>query len=117
MPDAKCRAERRAQLSQRGKDCNAPLEVLLFSASDGKAELIEVGAGAGLSEDNQGSEDITPYKVANIMLHTSDFASLHFMAFVWSRYVEGDSKILVFHDVPSYFKISKIWGYCFSKMH
>ena len=57
-------------------DCNAPHEVLLFSALDGKAELLEVGAGVGLSEDKQGSEDITPYIVANTLLHKFElFAS------------------------------------------
>ena len=64
------------QLSQLGKDCNVSLELLLFSASDGKAELMEVGASVGLSEGNQGPEDITPYEVANILLHTVElFAS------------------------------------------
>ena len=52
--------------------CNAPLEGHIFSASEGKAEVMEVVTGVGLSEANQGSEDIAPNKAANIMLHAAE---------------------------------------------
>ena len=34
-----------------------------------------------------------------------------------NKYFEGDCKIFIFQDVPWCFKISKIGGYWFSKMH
>ena len=69
MPNAKCRAKRRVQLSQIGKGCDLPLEFILHHVIDGEGKLMQIGAGAGLGEGNQASEDVTPNEATSIILH------------------------------------------------
>ena len=58
------------QLSQiLGKGCDAPLEFILHHVSDGEGKLMQVGAGAGLGEGDQASEDVTPNEATSIILH------------------------------------------------
>ena len=55
--------------------CNAPLEGHSFGAIGGKAKLEQVEADLGLSEADQGLEDIAPDTITHIELQAAQLVA------------------------------------------